>query len=330
MTTEAAVADKPVETTTATETAKPATTTPATTAPEKVETIAKADVPTQATPEQAADWRKSIADARAKGDEATAAKIMKRLERFTDQAAYDAAFEETQAALRDSGRIKLPGKDATEEDIKAFNKALGVPDKADAYKLNLPTDVALDDGDKAQLKAITEYLHKKGGMAGAPETVQAAADLFIELREQAQASLVAQAAQFAQDSEKALKQQWGTDFAKNIAYTGAGLVALLGKEGDDLRTLQLANGALLGDHPLFVKALAQAGRAMGDDPIFWQATQMQGDGKSLESRKSEIMALRTSSKSGDREKYAELSKPGGELSIINARLDALRKPGAAA
>lgn len=327
MTTEAATTatEAAATTETATTTATEATTTATETLAGKTEAAA-----TTATTEQVSDWRKQIAAARANGDADVEAKIMKRLERFTDQGKYDEAFEQTQAALRDSGRIKLPGKDATEDEIKAFNKSLGVPDKADAYKLTLPTDVELDDGDKAQLKAITEYLHKRGGMAGAPETVQAAADLFMELREQSQAQAVAQAAQFAQDSEKALKQQWGPDYAKNIAYTGPGLVALLGKEGDDLRTLQLANGARLGDHPLFVKALAQAGRAMGDDPVFWQATQMQGDGKSLEARKSEIMRLRTSSASGDREKYAELSKPGGELAIINARLEAIRKPGAAA
>jgi len=325
MTTEAAT------TTEAAATTEAATTTATAETAQTTETLAgKTEASTTATTEQVSDWRKQIADARANGDEAAAAKIMKRLERFTDMGALFDSFEQTQAALRDSGRIKLPGKDATEDEIKAFNKSLGVPDKADAYKLNLPTDIELDDGDKAQLKAITEYLHKRGGMAGAPETVQAAADLFMELREQVQAQAVAQAAQFAQDSEKALKQQWGPDYAKNIAYTGPGLVALLGKEGDDLRTLQLANGARLGDHPLFVKALAQAGRVMGDDPVFWQATQLQGDTKSLEARKSEIMKLRTSSASGDREKYAELSKPGGELSVINARLEQAQRAGRAA
>lgn len=276
---------------------------------------------------EVADWRKQIAEARANGDDAKAGKILKRLERFTDHGALYDSWEEAQALIRESGKIKLPGKDATEEDIKAFNKSLGVPDSADGYKIKLPDDVTLDDSDKAQIKAITEGLHKRGGMAAAPETVQIATDLFLEMREAAQAEFVAKGAQFAQDSKKALEKEWGPDFAKNIAYTGPGLVAMLGNEGDVLRQVKLADGGYLGDHPLFVKMAAQAGRIAGDDPIFWRATQMQGDGKSLEGRKSEIMALRTSSKPGDREKYADLSKPGGELSIINSRLEQLqRKP----
>lgn len=323
MTTEAATTE--AATTTAT-TETTATTTAATT-----ETLVGKDVSTEtatttATTEQAADWRKSIADARAKGDEAAAAKILKKLERFNDPGALFESFEETQAALRDSGRIKLPGKDATPEDVAAFNKSLGIPEKADDYKIKLPDGIALDDGDKAQLKAITEYLHKQGGMAGSPETVQHAANLFMELREQAQAQLIAEAATFARNSEAELRKEWGAaDFAKNIALTGPGVVALVGRDGaEELRTLRLANGALLGDHPLYVKLGASAGRLSQQDPVFWAANQMQGDGKSLEGRKSEIMKLRTSSVPGDREKYAEASKPGGELAIINERLAQVR------
>ena len=40
---------------------------------------------------------------------------------------------DNQRALRDTGRVKIPGDDASDEDRAAFAKALGVPEKADEY-----------------------------------------------------------------------------------------------------------------------------------------------------------------------------------------------------
>jgi len=42
------------------------------------------------------------------------------------------------------GRIKIPDDKASEDDIKAYRKAIGVPDSADKYELSIP------DGDDAQ------------------------------------------------------------------------------------------------------------------------------------------------------------------------------------
>ncbi len=39
------------------------------------------------------------------------------------------------------GRVKVPGKDATQEDIAAFKKAMGVPDTVDGYKVERPKDL---------------------------------------------------------------------------------------------------------------------------------------------------------------------------------------------
>lgn len=58
---------------------------------------------------------------------------------------------DNQSALRDSGRIKVPGEGATAEDVATFNKAIGVPDDVNGY--TLPSlkdadgnDVPLDQG----------------------------------------------------------------------------------------------------------------------------------------------------------------------------------------
>lgn len=49
---------------------------------------------------------------------------------------------DNQKALRESGRIKVPGADAKPEEIKAFHAAIGVPDKPEGYEIKLPETTA--------------------------------------------------------------------------------------------------------------------------------------------------------------------------------------------
>ena len=287
----------------------------------------QATPPAQATPSEVSDWRKSIVEARAKGDEAVATKLAKRLERFSDPGVLFDSLEQTQRELHESGRIKLPGKEATDDERAAFAKALGVPEKPDGYakafKLELPDGVTLDENDQAQIKGITEYLHAKGGFAAAPEVVKAAQELYVEMREAAQANLVAAGHQARLETEKALKAEWGNEFKPNLQFTAQGAKALAGNDADELTSIRLENGVLLGDHPMFIKAMMQAGRMAGQDPLLWQASQMGGTPASLQERKTQIMKLAYGN-ADEQKEYNRLSAPGGELEALITKLDSIR------
>lgn len=293
---------------------------------EKVETKAPEKVEQKAETKETSDWRKSIVEARAKGDEAAATKIAKRLERFSDPGVLFDSLEQTQRELHESGRIKLPGKEATDDEKASFAKALGVPDKPEGYaklfKLELPEGVALDENDQAQLKSITEYLHGKGGFAASPDVVKAAQELYVEMRENAQAGLVASAQEAKMKAEQALKAEWGNEFKPNLQFTSQGLTALAGRDAGELSSVQLADGSLLGDNPLFVKAMMQAGRLAGQDPLLWAASQMGGTPSSLKERKNEIMKMAYGNADEVKE-YNRLAGPGGELEAIITKLDSL-------
>lgn len=78
---------------------------------------------------------------------------------------------DSQQALRDSGRIKLPGENATAEELATFRKALGVPDDAAGYEFKAPVG---EDGqpialDEAMLSRIAESAHKNGVPKAAAE-----------------------------------------------------------------------------------------------------------------------------------------------------------------
>lgn len=52
---------------------------------------------------------------------------------------------DTERALRDGGRIKVPGEGAKAEELSAFHKAIGVPDAVDGYEVTGPEGVPLNE-----------------------------------------------------------------------------------------------------------------------------------------------------------------------------------------
>lgn len=78
-------------------------------------------------------------------------------------------------AVRDSGRIKVPGEGASAEDVAAFRKAIGVPDDAKGYEFGPPKDAngeVLKDaaGEPVKLdQALLDRLAAKAHEAGVPK-----------------------------------------------------------------------------------------------------------------------------------------------------------------
>lgn len=73
---------------------------------------------------------------------------------------------DTERALRENGRIKVPGEGAKPEEVTAFRAAIGVPDKIDGYEVKAPDGVQLND---ALIGALRESALKHGAPKGAFE-----------------------------------------------------------------------------------------------------------------------------------------------------------------
>lgn len=67
------------------------------------------------------------------------------------------------------GRVKVPGKDATDEERKAFAKAIGVPDDKEGYAFdvpkNLPADLPYDEGAATEFKGVAHEIGLTPGQA---------------------------------------------------------------------------------------------------------------------------------------------------------------------
>ena len=74
---------------------------------------------------------------------------------------------DNQVALRESGRVKMPGADAKPEEVAAWHKAIGVPDAPTGYELQGPVG---EDGNPIPLnEALTGPLAASAHKLGIPK-----------------------------------------------------------------------------------------------------------------------------------------------------------------
>ncbi len=96
------------------------------------------------------DWYASLSADPGEGEKASLRDWVKALG-VKDLDGLAKVARDNQAALRDTGRIKIPGDGASPAEIAAFRSAIGVPEDASGYQLPMIEDAAgnavpLDDG----------------------------------------------------------------------------------------------------------------------------------------------------------------------------------------
>lgn len=177
----------------------PLSTTPATTA-------APATTTTPATQQPAGDgkpWYASIQDegtrtwAEAKGFKDPLAVV---------ESAYN--LEKLMGFDKAGRTIVVPDDKATPEQVAAFRAKLGVPEKADGYKLPIP-----EGGDDAFAKTASAWFHEAGIPAKSAETLAA------KWNDYATAVAQQQEDAFHADAEKGLKElqaEYGAAFEQNL------------------------------------------------------------------------------------------------------------------
>lgn len=163
---------------------------------------------------------------------------------------------DNQVALRESGRIKVPGEGAKPEEIAAFRAAIGVPEKADGYVIAAPKDA---DGQDIPLNTpLIERLAGKALEAGLPKAgFEAVVQDFIQSQIEDQAAADKQ----QQADAEAVAKGWGSERAAKLeAITSA--ATTLGLSRDDLLSLRGALGAEKS-----MSMLARIGQGMAEDVL---------------------------------------------------------------
>lgn len=121
------------------------------------------DTTTDAT--TAPDWFEKVSAAAGEGETSSnrdwlAAKGVKDIDGLVK------ITRDTEKALREGGRIKVPGEGAKPEEITAFHKAIGVPEAVEGYEVKGPEGVPLNE---PLIAALRESALKHGAPKGAFE-----------------------------------------------------------------------------------------------------------------------------------------------------------------
>lgn len=200
---------------------------------------------------------------------------------------------DNQRALRADGRIKVPGEGATEADIAAFNKAIGVPEKAEDYALPV---INGEDGqpvpmDQERLSEIAGIAHKHGIPKAALEAT---------LNDLAQADMLRLSSSDAlmQQEVDAHLKTWGARTAEKVANVTAA-ARELGLTREEQQAVRSALGPARA-----LDLFADLGSRLGEDTMT-MAGQRQSFGLSgAEAQKT------LDTKRGDSAWVARVSVPG--------------------
>jgi len=242
--------------------AAPAATTPAPTtpAPAAPATIASGETkPAPVVPgDWPSDWRQKLA-----ADDPDAIKTLERLTAPQD-------LYKSYKALRDKlssgeARIKLP-ENPTPEQLSEYRKSIGVPDKPEDYKIELPNGVVFSEADKPLVESFKAVAH-------AANIEPKVVNQFLGWYTDQQQIVQSQRADLDETNrakvEEQLRREWGPEYKMADGTNGKNLNAIANlfadaPEGlfDSLVTARDQSGNLIGDRPDVIKFFAGLGREL--------------------------------------------------------------------
>lgn len=249
---------------------------------------------------EAAAWPEDWRDQLAGGDD----KLKNLLSRYTAPDAFAKAFKELRAAY-DS---RKPAKDEagdlpenpTDEQLAAYRKAKGVPEKPEDYEFEVPEGKELSDSEYEILMDFAKTMHGKNMPAS---TVKEISSWFLEYEDVIAQKRADAAYQARMDTEEKLRAEWGPDYKANVNLMSNVLQEHLGSKASDFLSAQLTDGTRIGDNEVFIRLMAELARKVGGSTAELYTTDVHTAGTSLEARKAELMKLMNDPNPIERKKY---------------------------
>ena len=166
------------------------------------------------------------------------------------------SYANLEKMLGNQNKVAVPGDNASKEEIALFRSKIGVPEKADGYKINKPEGLPDELWGADRVTAYQAKAHELGLTAKQAEGLAAwqAEKLGGDVKAN-QATI--QASRDATVAE--LKQEWGGNFEANVALAEKGAAAA-GLTADVLKsTPELSN------NPHFIRAMQAVALKLGED-----------------------------------------------------------------
>jgi hypothetical protein len=157
------------------------------------------------------DWRQRLA-----GEDK---KALKTLERMTDPGQVFKAYSELREKVSSGEYKRVPPKDATPEDLAAWRKEAGLPEKPEDYDVALPDGIVMGEADKPIFDSFKPVAHAANMTT---EQMNAAADWYFKMQQQLADEQDDFDLNFRKTAEDSLREEWGNDYRRNVnAISGA-------------------------------------------------------------------------------------------------------------
>lgn len=178
------------------------------------------------------------------------------------------ALRAIQALQKREGQVRVPGKDATDEERAAYRKAVGIPDSPDGYEFPEVPKEQITDEVKASRAAWGQRFHENGVPK---ETAKALIAAVHEDAQKAEAAIAEADQQFAKQQEEALRAEWkGEAYDQNRTLANRAFAQMAERAGlkvEDLGKIETKDGRLLMDRSEIVKMFATVGREMQEGTL---------------------------------------------------------------
>ena len=240
---------------------------------------------TEPVPAWSDNWHDEVAKEFAGDDEKAAEKAAKSLKQFYKTPAdLYRKMREQDEYIRGGGLVKVPGEDASEDEIAAYNKAIGVPEKPEDYleNIKLSDGVELGDADREIAKDLAQALHPLGVT---PKGFNGLLDWYYKANTAQEEQMVEIDEKDKYEAEKAMVEAYGP---KRKSIQTAILNSFNGNSElhDSLMNGRLADGRLIKYAPEVIDYLQK--QALTANPTAASIVEGQVNGVSVEAELKDI------------------------------------------
>lgn len=224
---------------------------------------------------EAKDWREGLSD-----------DLKKTADRY---ASREDAIRSIQESRKRESLVRVPGKDATDDDKAAYHKAIGVPETSEGYEFKLAEGVESTPEIEASNKVWAERMHETKTSVESFNKFVGWMNEDVAAAEEAQA---ADDATYVKESEEDLKAEWkGDDYEKNTTLANKAFTEVANRAGinlEELKTIETKSGRFLMDDPRMLKLFSVVGREMSEGTL--GSTLSEGERDTMDDQVSEIQA----------------------------------------
>lgn len=237
------------------------------------------------------DWRADLPD-----------DLKDTAKRFTSKAD---AIRAIQDLRKRESQVRVPGKNATPEEVSAYRKAIGIPEKAEEYEFPKLKDEELTDEVKESRAAWSKRFHD---LEVPKKTAKALIDYLAEDSEKFQESQVKADKAFAEKQEAALRSEWkGDEYDRNKTLANRAFAEVANRAGltlDELTKIETKDGRFLMDRAEVIRMFAAIGREMSEGSI--GPTLTEGEKETLDDQIRSIRSQQAEAQSNGDSKRANM------------------------